>query len=178
MEGIFADPRFGVFGYLPLVRQYSLLVRTRRRDLPCNRLDLRDFSRVQQDIRSTTERSPDIQSNDELSRKAGIRGAGYIHNGSRGKVTSVKYFPVTRHTFPYITETKSRRREHPHNTLRLIPSTGKVHFIPHIFLPHNLHQPSPRSGFPAEELANVLDETELFPPARQSPEPVRDMAFE
>ena len=98
MEGIFADPRLGVFGYLSLNCHHFCGVGNRKKSMPRDGLDLRDFARVQQCIRGTTKGSPDIEGDDELSRKAGITGAGCFHDG--GQRRTIDEFLGTRHTFP------------------------------------------------------------------------------
>jgi len=56
----------------------SSLVDKRGRDgLLRDRLDFRDFARIQERVRSTTERGADIESEDKFSRGAGVRCAGH-----------------------------------------------------------------------------------------------------
>ena len=55
--------------------------------MPCNRLDLSDFAGIEQGIRSTTERGPDIESNNKLSPRASVRGAVYTHDESERTAT-------------------------------------------------------------------------------------------
>jgi len=51
--------------------------------MPCNRPDLRDMAGVQKRICGTAERSPDIESDNQFSRWAGVTGARCIHDGNR-----------------------------------------------------------------------------------------------
>ena len=46
-----------------------------------------------QGLRSTAERSPDIESSDEFSRSAGVTSAGYLHNSDRQgfKLSNIQY---------------------------------------------------------------------------------------
>jgi hypothetical protein len=48
---------------------------------PCDRLNPRDLARIQEGVRSTTEGSPDVESDDEFSRGARVTSAGYVHGG-------------------------------------------------------------------------------------------------
>lgn len=80
--------------------------------MPRNKLDVRDFARLQQDICGAAERCPDIESDDEFARSARVTVAGYIHNGSQRKATGVKCFLGTSHTFPLRNGYESK--EHPH----------------------------------------------------------------
>ena len=52
----------------------------------CNRSDLGDLSGVQERICGTAECSSDIECDNEFSIRPGIRGAGYNHDGSEGRV--------------------------------------------------------------------------------------------
>ena len=83
MEGTFADPRFGVFRYLSPILYRYYLVRDRRECLPCDGLDMRDFAGIQERIRGATVGGADIESDDELSRKAVVTGAGCFHDGGQ-----------------------------------------------------------------------------------------------
>ena len=133
-------------GTYPLLVTIHYSVRNRKKYLPRNRLDLRDFSGIQQGIRGTTERSPNVESDDEFSRKASVTGAGCFHNGSRRKaidkvrdrppVGAFKYFP-RRHTFPLHNGDESRPRAG--HTSRLIPSRTRT---PHLILLYAVSSPS------------------------------------
>ena len=59
----------------------------RRKYLPRDRLGLRDFSRIQEGVCSTTKRSPNIEGDDEFPRRARVKGAACIHDGSQRKAT-------------------------------------------------------------------------------------------
>ena len=98
--------------------------------MPCNRLDLGDFSRIQECIRSTTKCSPDIESDNEFSRRARISGVGCIHNEDRGRATGVEYFLGIRHTFLPITEIKASGAERPHIGVDLVDVTPPVRAAP------------------------------------------------
>ena len=65
----------------------------RGKHLPRDRLDSGDLSWVQQSICGTAECSSDIEGDDELSRKPRVGGAGYIHDGSKGKATGIEIAP-------------------------------------------------------------------------------------
>ena len=98
MEGTFADPRFGVFRYLSLIHYRRYLVGDRRGYLPCDGLDFGNFARIQQGIGGATVGGPDIESDDEFSRKAGITGAGCFHGGGqRSAMGGFGYFLGTPH---------------------------------------------------------------------------------
>jgi len=114
MEGIFADPRFGVFGYLTSICHHRRWVRDLRKHVPRDGLDLRDFTRVQQCIRGTTECSPDIESDDKLSRKTRVTCAGCVHDGSQRAIDRFEYFLGTRHTFPLHNGTRQSHISQPH----------------------------------------------------------------
>ena len=80
MEGTFADPRFGVLRYLSLIHYHCYLVGDRSEYLPCDGLDLRDLARIQHCISGTAVSGPNIESDDKLSRRAGVTGAGRFHD--------------------------------------------------------------------------------------------------
>src|SRR5258705_225777 len=105
MEGIFADPRFGVFGYLSLICHHCCGVRDRGKSMPRKGLDWRVFPRLKQCIRATTNCCPDTESNDKFARKAEI-GGGFCLKGGEKKRKKVELKnprgPAT--LFPYITE--------------------------------------------------------------------------
>ena len=68
------------------LRHYVLRNQRSVENLPRDKLGLRDFSGVQQGIRSATERSANIESDYKFPRKAGVWGAGHIHSGGQGRV--------------------------------------------------------------------------------------------
>jgi len=57
--------------------------------LPRDGLDLGDFAGIEQGIGGATVRRPDVESDDKLSRKARVRGAGSFHDGSQRKATDM-----------------------------------------------------------------------------------------
>ena len=63
--------------------------------MPCDRLDLGNFARVQQRVRGAAERGSNVESDDEFSRKARVTGAGHFHNGGQ-KGEEVGGRPATR----------------------------------------------------------------------------------
>ena len=68
-------------------------IRDQRKHSPRNRLNLRRFAGVQKGIRGTTESSPDIESDYEFSRRAGVTGTSRVHDGSqRGNGWGLKSF--------------------------------------------------------------------------------------
>jgi len=94
---------------------------------PRNRLNLGDFARIQQGIRSTTEGSPNIESDDKFSRGARVTGAGCVHDGNQIKVTGsvwnfsltrgFKYFRGPATHFLYRMEVKARHTDAGHTFL-------------------------------------------------------------
>ena len=87
--------------------------------MPCDGSDLRDLSRIQERICGTAERGPDIERDDEFSRRASVPGARYIHGGCGGKAiarvrnrstgTGFKYLCDPATHFLYRTDMKGRR---------------------------------------------------------------------
>ena len=85
MEGTFADPGFGLFRYLPRVT--GAAHRQTQEYMPRDGLDSRDFTRVQEGIRGTAERSANIEGNNKFPRGARVRGTSNVHGGRRKKIT-------------------------------------------------------------------------------------------
>ena len=77
--------------------------------LLCDRTDFRDLARVQEGICDTAEGSPDVESEDEFSRRARVGGTRCMHDRNRSKTRDrgcyrsiargLKYLSGSRHTF-------------------------------------------------------------------------------